>query len=392
MTEGLGRRAQRRQQRRQQRRRLLAGTLAVAVVVLAVVTVVLIRRHDVPPRTVAAQARTQQTVLLQVRGPDGSAVASAVLAHDPASRTGAVVLVPPQLIVNVPGAGAVPFGRVIKTSPETGARNALSDLIGVTLDGGWLLDLTTLGHLVDLEGGVQVTVDAPVVTGTTIVLQPGRQQLDGAHATAFATYLAAGEQEQTRLARLQAVLDGILTALPDKAEPLLGSLGPTSVTTLPARQLADLLTGLRRDDKTSDLQYDSLPVIKIDAGTDEIRFRIDAAASTALVDRLLAQSVPAGARSTGNRVLVLNGVGTPGIGEKVRSRLVPAGLVFVGSRNAEHFGYATRQVLIRDATPESQALGAKVATALGLPQDDVRTADLGALSDVVVLVGADFAP
>ena len=87
-----------------------------------------------------------------------------------------------------------------------------------------------------------------------------------------------------------------------------------------------------------------------------------------------------------------NGVGTPGIGEKVRGRLVPAGLVFVGSRNAEHFGYATSQVLIRDATPESQALGSKVATALGLPQDDVRTADLGALSDVVVLVGADFAP
>ena len=69
MTEGLGRRAQRRRQRREQRRRLLAGALAVAVAVLAVVTVVLIRRHDVPPRTVAAQARTQQTVLLQVRGP-----------------------------------------------------------------------------------------------------------------------------------------------------------------------------------------------------------------------------------------------------------------------------------------------------------------------------------
>ncbi len=392
MTEGLGRRAQRRRQRREQRRRLLAGALAVAVAVLAVVTVVLIRRHDVPPRTVAAQARTQQTVLLQVRGPDGTAVASAVLAHDSASRTGAVLLVPPQVIVTVPGAGTVPFGQVIKTLPETGARNALSDLIGVTLDGGWLLELTSLGHLVDLEGGVQVTVDAPVVTGTTIVLQPGRQLLDGAHATAFATYLAAGEQEQTRLARLQAVLDGILTALPDKVEPLLGSLGATSVTTQPVRRLAELLTGLRRDDKTSDLQYDSLPVIKIDAGTDEIRFRIDAPASTALVDRLLAQSVPAGARATGNRVLVLNGVGTPGIGEKVRSRLVPAGLVFVGSRNAEHFGYATSQVLIRDATPESQALGAKVATALGLPQDDVRTADLGALSDVVVLVGADFAP
>ena len=392
MTEGLGRRAERRRQRRSQRRRLVAAALAIAVALVAVVTVLLVRRNDRPSRTVDAQHRTQRTVLLQVRGADGTAVASAVLAHDPASTSGAVVLVPPQVIVTVPGAGTGPFGRVIKTSPETSARNALSDLLGVTLDGGWLLDVATVGRLVDLEGGVRATVDAAVVSGSTVVLQPGPQRLDGAHAVAFATYLAAGEQEQTRLARLQAVLDGIVTALPAKVQPLLGSLGNRSMTTLPLSELADLLTGLQRDDKAANLQYDSLPVIKIDAGTDETRFRIDAPASSALVDRLLAQSVPAGARATGNRVLVLNGVGTPGIGEKVRGRLVPAGLVFVGSRNAEHFGYATSQVLVKDASPQSLALGAKVAKALGLSVDDVRTTNLGELSDVVVLVGADFRP
>ena len=392
MTEGLGRRAERRRQRRQQRRRLVAAALAIAVALVAVVTVLLVRRNDRPSRTVDAQHRTQRTVLLQVRGADGTAVASAVLAHDPASTSGAVVLVPPQVIVTVPGSGTGPFGRVIKTSPETSARNALSDLLGVTLDGGWLLDVATVGRLVDLEGGVRATVDAAVVSGSTVVLQPGPQRLDGAHAVAFATYLAAGEQEQTRLARLQAVLDGIVTALPAKVQPLLGSLGNRSLTTLPLSELADLLTGLQRDDKAANLQYDSLPVIKIDAGTDETRFRIDAPASSALVDRLLAQSVPAGARATGNRVLVLNGVGTPGIGEKVRGRLVPAGLVFVGSRNAEHFGYATSQVLVKDASSQSLALGAKVATALGLSVDDVRTTNLGELSDVVVLVGADFRP
>ena len=392
MTEtASGLRADLRRHRRQHRRRLVGAALAVAVALLVLVTITLVRRHDPPPRAVAAQVRTQRTLLLQVRGTDGSSVASAVLAHDPANNTGAVLLVPPQVIVAVPGAGSLAFGQVVQRSPETRARAALSDLLGVTLDGGWLLDGGSLGRLVDLEGGIPLTVDVPVLAGRTVVLQPGPQSLDGGRAVAFATYLAAGEQEQTRLARLQAVLDAVITHLPVAVEPVLGSLGDKSLPTVSRPELAALLSGLQRDDATSDLQYDSLPVVPIDAGTDQTRFRLDAPATTDLVDRLLAQSVPAGARATGNRVLVLNGVG-PGIGDAARTRLVPAGFVFVGSRNAEHFGYATSQVLVRDATAESIALGGRVAQALGLPVDDVRTAGLGSISDVVVLVGGDFRP
>jgi hypothetical protein len=102
--------------------------------------------------------------------------------------------------------------------------------------------------------------------------------------------------------------------------------------------------------------------------------------------------VPPGARQTGNRVLVLNGVGTPGLGEKVRARLVPAGFVFVGSRNNASLGVKKTRVLIREATAEQQALGLRVAKALGLGDDAVQTAELGSIADVVVVVGSDFVP
>jgi hypothetical protein len=330
-------------------------------------------------------------VLLQVKAADGSASASALLAHDRASGNGAVVLLPPQVLATVPGVGSVIFGKALQTGRAAGARNALADLMGVTVDGSWVLDNAAFIRLVDQLGGVQVDVDTTVLQGRTVLLQPGAQRLDGAHALRFATYLAAGEQEQTRLTRLQSVLDAIITALPKKVGPLVGSLGAGAQSTLSGATLAGLLSGLQSDSRKDDLQYRSLPVIPVDSGSDDVRFRIDPTATRKLVDDLLAQSVPPGSRTEGNRVLVLNGVGTPGLGEQVRAKLIPAGFVFVGSRNAPDFGYAQTQVLVPDATTAGAALGRRVAAALGVPAASVKSSDsIGTIADVVVIVGKDF--
>jgi len=179
--------------------------------------------------------------------------------------------------------------------------------------------------------------------------------------------------------------DGVLVEL-----GALSGLGPRSNSNLAPPQLAGFLVGLAADGRSDALQYDSLPVIPIDPGNGVSSFRVDPEGTRSLVDRLLAQSIPPGARQTGNRVLVLNGVGTPGIGEKVRERLVPAGLVFVASRNNASFGITKTRVLVKEATPEAQALGERVAKALGVPLDSVQTAEIGSIADVVVVVGADF--
>jgi hypothetical protein len=189
------------------------------------------------------------------------------------------------------------------------------------------------------------------------------------------------------------VLDAILNELPKDPTALIGSLGPGSKTSEPAKAVADLLTGLAKDDQSDNLQYQSLPVTKVDTGDDQTRFRIDPAADEQLVDTLLSQSIPPGARKSGNRVLVLNGVGTPGLGDKVRARLVPAGFVFIGSRNAPHFGFAQTIVLVPNATEQSVAVGRSVAKAIGVPGSAVQTTDeIGTIADVVVIVGADFRP
>ncbi len=387
----MSRRAEAQAKRARLRKQLLVVGAA-AVVALAVLVIVLAGGGSKQAPKVDAQKRTQRTVLMQVTGAEGQAVASALLAHDSASTTGAVVLLPPQVLVTVPGGGSSTLGTVLVKGAADRSRTAVEDLMGVTIDSGWVLDTASFRRLVDAEGGVQVAVDVPVLQGRTVLLPAGGARLSGTQALQFATYLAPDEQEQTRLARLQAVLDAVINALPADLTPLLSSLGGGSVVTGTSGLLPGVLAGLKKDNAEADLQYRSLPVIKVEAGNDDIRFRLDQDANTQLVDELLAQSVPAGVRAEGNRVLVLNGVGTPGLGEQVRAKLVPAGFVYVGSRNADRFNQCCTQVLVKDATTEGGALGARVAKALGVPASSVKSSDqIGTIADVVVIVGKDFA-
>lgn len=394
-TSRTSRRAEQRRRRRRRRVRLVAALLTVLALLAAAFAVYLAQDAPAPPGAEQAPARTQSTLLFQVQGDNGAAAASALLAHDPQSSQGGALLIPPQVLVTVPGTGSLPFGRALLSVPPQGSRDALSDLLGVTVDDGWVITTTLLAQLVDALGGIPVDVDVPVVRGQTVVLSAGPQNLTGAQAVEFLLYLAPEEQEQARLARLQEVLDGLINVLPRTPEELtaqLRVLGQRSVTTMELPELSAFLIGLATDDEAGQLQYDTLPVIAIEPGGGVTAFRLDTTRLPAVVDRLLADSVPPGVREGGNRVLVLNGVGTPGLGEKVRAKLAPAGFVFVGSRNADRFGYPATQVIVPAATPEAQALGERVAQAIGVPATSVVTQDFGTVADVIVLVGADFRP
>ena len=396
-TSRSGRRAEQRRRRRRRSIRTVGAVLVVLALVAAGFAVYLAVDGPAPPPNVPGVevSRTQRTLLLQIQGPTGVGETNVLLAHDSRSADGAAVLIAPQVLVTVPGTGSLPIGQALTEGSAQGSRDALSDLMAVTVDDGWVLDRPTLVRLVDALGGLSVDVDVQVVRGRDVLLAPGRQPLDGARAVSYLTYLATGEQEQSRLARVQDVLDALLDRLPTEPAALaavLGGLGPRSVSTTPPAGLAAFLIGLAADDGAGRLQYDVLPLIDVDPGGDVTVFRADTRALTTLVDRLLAASVPAGVRQGGNRVLVLNGVGTPGLGDAVRARLVPAGFVFVGSDNAPRFGYETTQVLVPTPTVEGQALGERVAKALGLPGAQIGTQDIGTGADVVVVVGADFRP
>lgn len=384
------------------RRRLLFVVLAL-VVVVAVVAWLLAGGSNKSGKTVpvaAASGRTQTTLLLELKGSLGSAVDSALLAHDSANHEGAAVLVPSNVQTQVPGFGSMPFGQALSLGNPSAPTGALSDLMGVTVDGSWTLTQTALAALVDKIGGVTVAVDKDVTTTangtTTIVVPAGTQKLNGANAALFASFQATGDTDQAELTRFDAVLKQVLAGLPKTQADLtavLAGLGTGSTTSFAPARLATFLLGLAADNAASAMTDQQLPVTPLSTGSGQDAYTLDTARTATLVSTELASSVPASRKATGNRVYVQNQVGTPGLGETARSRLVAAGFVYVQGQNTADMPNATAPsvVVILGPTSAQIAQGDAVARSLGLPISDVRVANDGfTVADVLVKLGADY--
>jgi anionic cell wall polymer biosynthesis LytR-Cps2A-Psr (LCP) family protein len=384
------------------RRRLLFAVLAL-VVVAGLVAWLLSGGSGTSSKkapVAAAVGRTQNTLLIELKGNLGVAVDSALVAHDPANHDGAVVLVPSNVQTQVPGYGSMPFGQALSIGDPNAPTGALSDLIGVTVDGSWTLTQSGLAALVDKVGGVTVAVDKDVTTtsnGTTTITVPaGTQKLSGANAASFASFLATGETDQAELARFDAVLKQVLAGLPKNEADLtsmLASLGAGSSTTFAPARLATFLVGLAADSAAGTMTDQLLPVTALDTGSGQDAYTLDTAKTATLVSAQLATSVPANRKATGTRVYVQNQVGTPGLGETARSRLMGAGFVYVQGQNTDDMPNATAPSVVVILGPTSAQIdqGDAVARALGLPISDVRVANDGfTVADVLVKLGADY--
>jgi len=386
----------RRARRARTGRRLALGLVVVVVAGGAVVATGLAMRQPTAsaPRPVLAAGRTQSTVLFALADPRGDE--AALLAGDPVARTASVTLLPSRTVTSVTGRGQLPLGKAVAQTDPAAATAAVSDLLGLTVDGAWRLTPDALAALVDGVGGVPVTVDRDITVGGAVVLHAGPgQRLMGSAAVTFAQALDPAEDESARLARLQAVLDGVLTALPADPPALaarVSALGGGSESTLAPPRLAQVLAQLVAVRARPGVPiFSILPVTTLSSGGDAVTYRVDERAFDSYVAATLAASVPPGARAGAVRVFVYSGTLEHGVGAAARQRLVDAGLVFVGSKNETQPGRATSVVLVPDATDPSRREGSRVAKALGLPVTAVQVAATAQdAADVVVLVGADF--
>jgi hypothetical protein len=223
----------------------------------------------------------------------------------------------------------------------------------------------------------------------------GTQALDGNQAATYALAWLPDEPEAARLARYSQVMTATISRLPDDAlriDQMLTSLGASARTTTTTTAVAEFLLQMRRSILEGGQQVRVLPTTDIEAGETLAVVRVDLAAAESVIDSVLPQATLTGAESN-PRVLVQNGVGTPGLGASARDRLVGAGMVYINGGNAEQFDQPATLVIVADATTESVALGEKVAEALGVPESAVQVAEDGQnVADVVVILGADFAP
>lgn len=98
--------------------------------------------------------------------------------------------------------------------------------------------------------------------------------------------------------------------------------------------------------------------------------------------------VRVGERDSAVRVMVYNGVGTPGIAGIAAQQLISAGLKVVETRNADRFDYAETLVVVQD---RDMAQGERVRDVLGVGRvlDQPSAQDV---ADVIVIIGKDYMP
>lgn len=358
-----------------------------------------------PPVAVAhatAPRPAQQSLLLVVRGQDGRAVESALLAHDPATHSGAALLVPSAVAADLPGHGSMTLADTTRFGSVDLPAETLGDLLGVTIGGTWTLSTDDLATLVDRVGGVSVDVDVDVTatdrSGAQVVVVPhgNGQHLTGIQAVDFATHLEPGEEEQARLARFDAVLSAVVAALPSDAAGVtsrLTGLVDAHRASVGGPVVAGLLASLSADDRAGNLSFDDLPVQQSGSGADVDT--VDPSALPGFVQHYLHGSVRDNGGAAATRVVVLNGTGALDLGESARRRLLAHRLDFVRSGNQQGFTFRNQHsaVLIADDTETARRGGALVAAALGLPTSDVALVDQPVPgADVVVILGKDYRP
>ena len=377
-----------------------AGLVLLAVVltlVLTVVVVLALRGPGGDPAEAVApvpEVPAQQTLALTFG--DGTAgrglVGAALVGVDSAEVS--TLLVPPDLLLTVADAGPVSVTEAALIGGEP-VRRGLEDTLLLRVDGVALIQPAQLATLVDAVGGVMVDVTSEVTTGDVLVAVGDDQRLAGAQASAYAVLAVEGEPAEARLARLGAVVQGLLEALPsDPADlgPTLQAAGVTATEGLGPDGLARLVASAAERAAAGNAEQVVLPTREL-AAADAQRRGVDEEAARAELDSRFAGALLPVAAVGEVRVTVSNGVGRPGLGAAARDLLVADGLRYVGGGNVTEFGLQPQTVvLVPSQAQEDRDRGEAVAAALGL--------DPGALqvnretlvdTDVVVVLGDDFA-
>jgi hypothetical protein len=302
-------------------------------------------------------------------GPEIAAPSLVVLRDETTTVYGVTVFVPatstivhiaPGTLLEVPTLGLVP----LRDATDELLAQALENVLGVHFGGMEVLSPEELVAAVRDAGTLTVQVDDPVedLTDTgrvTVVVPSGTQALDPEVVPTFLEVVGDGTSLQ-RLVRHQEFWSSYLETGSD-AIAAVASLGRGDVLqrVLPVEAVAGI------------------------EGDDEL-YRIVESDLTELIERVFPDAAAQGPRV---RVQILNGVGLPGIAERVQPLLVDAGGRMTLSGNADRFDYQVTQVVYYD--DEDLAAARAIQEALGVGEVVKSLTGLDVV-DVTVVIGADF--
>lgn len=397
-----GRVAKRAARRRQRRRWLIVAALALAVLAAAGGVRLLGGGGGGDEAGTSRIGTTQgpgQHTLLLVRAPDepGAAAGLTLLAAGPEAGAGAVVFLPAGTLVDIPGYGLDRLGSSLQYGGGPLAEAAVENALAIHVDDTVVLTDAAFGAWLDVLGTVRIDVPARLVGAgpdgeSGVRFAAGPQSLDGRRLVEYLAFRRSRQDELATFSRQEQVWDGVLGALAEAGDPrrLARRLAraPQLDPGVSDRRLASLFELLAEAREADGLRQSLLPVEPFGgAGPDGgATYRLRQPEAQQLVEELLRGSMEEQGREP-LRVEVLNGVGTPGVGQAVHRRLGGGRFRIVVTDNARSFDFAETRILVYDRARLADARRLRALLGVGTISVSRRPQSV---VDLTVVVGADF--
>ena len=308
-----------------------------------------------------------------------------------------VLFIPVGSLAPIPGAKDIDMvGSALSSGQISLQQITIENMLGIDISRTVSIDDVGLGVFIDQLGGIDVNVQEKLYTtrpdGTrTLIFPQGSRHMSGADAVTYLTYTASESTELDSFVRAQKVWEGIFAAAAQnsKLSAAITSLQTASVASDDAQWLSGIFKTFASA-STAERTYQVLPGQEIGAGGANVSYQVDNSRVTDLVRGNFAGSVPYGVTIGARpRIRLLNGNGSPEIGTRAASLLVPAGLRIELTANADNFRYASTKIVIYGDDARSVATGQEIRNLLGVGTVEVGTrADT--VVDVTVVLGKDF--
>ncbi|MFP4135542.1 MAG: LCP family protein [Candidatus Acetothermia bacterium] len=292
----------------------------------------------------------------QARRSDTMMVASI----DPENNRASLVSIPRDLYVKYPDGK---FRRINAAYAIDGADLAtemVSNFLGVPLDFHMVVDYEGFREIVDLMGGVEITVDERLqytdeAAGLNIDIEPGKQTLDGQEAMGYVRY-RADQSDLQRISRQQKFLNALLQGGVQmegwsQVKSLIDTGRKYAETNLSLMDMYDLGRTVQN------LEMDDFEMATLSGKPERVDNKSVLLPQIVEARRVVAQEIN-GLRvksKADEGIYILNGEGSNYLARNAADRLTELGFSVTGTDNADRFDYETSYLVVLNDQEEEMA-------------------------------------